>query len=331
MGDDLVGVSPAGLSWLAYGCPASERGATAMGLALGLVLPMWERPADGVAASWPEIVAYAQRGEELGADTLWLADEILWRDPDLPGPLGWWDCLTMAGALAAVTSTANVGTWIMSAVQHKPGMVVRAAEALDEISAGRFVLGLGAGHAGGATAFGFDTDKTVSRYLEALEIIVPLLRGAPSVTFEGEFHRADDVMVRPRGPRPGRVPLMLGGHRPRTMTAAAVHADIWSAFPTTSSLPEAFRAMTEQLDLICDGIGRDPASIGRSVGVIVEPGTERSAEALGFGVPITGSTDQITDTIAGFAEVGVSRVEIHPWPQTIDVLEQLAPVYANLC
>ena len=57
----------------------------------------------------------------------------------------------------------------MSAVQHQPGMTVRAAEALDEISGGRFVLGLGAGHAGGATAFGSPTDKAVSRHLEALE------------------------------------------------------------------------------------------------------------------------------------------------------------------
>jgi alkanesulfonate monooxygenase SsuD/methylene tetrahydromethanopterin reductase-like flavin-dependent oxidoreductase (luciferase family) len=218
----------------------------------------------------------------------------------------------------------------MSAMQHQPGMIVRAAEALDEISGGRFVLGLGAGHAGGATAFGFDTDKSVSRYLEALEIVVPLLRGDGPVTFEGERHRATDAMVRPRGPRPGRVPLMLGGHAPRTMTAAATHADTWSAFATSSSFPEAFRAMTTELDRICESIGRDPASIERSVGVIVEPGSERTAEKLGFGVPITGSVEQITDAIAGFSDVGVTRVELHPWPQTIDVLEKLAPVFENL-
>lgn len=301
-----------------------------MGIPLGVVLPMMERPSDGVATRWPEIGAMARRAEELGADTVWLADEILWRVPEWSDAVGWWDCLTMAGAVAASTSSARVGTWVMSAVQHQPGMVVRAAETLDEISGGRFVLGLGAGHGGGASAFGFATDKTVSRYLEALEIIVPLLRGEAAVTFEGEIHHAADVVVRPRGPRPGRVPLMLGGHRPRTMTAAARHADTWSAFPTTSSLPEAFSTLTDQLDQICDRIGRDPASIGRSVGVIVEPGTERSAEETGLGVPIAGSVERITDTIARFADVGVTRVEVHPWPQTIDVLEQLAPVFAHL-
>jgi alkanesulfonate monooxygenase SsuD/methylene tetrahydromethanopterin reductase-like flavin-dependent oxidoreductase (luciferase family) len=301
-----------------------------MGIALGLVLPMMERPSDGVAPSWTEIVTMARRGEELGADTLWLADEILWRVPDWPGPIGWWDCLTMAGALAASTSKAKIGTWVMSAVQHQPGMVVRAAESLDEISGGRFVLGLGAGHAGGATAFGFPTDNTVSRYLEALEIILPLLRGREALTTEGQFHRVANAMVQPRGPRAGRVPLMLGGHGTRTMTAAARHADTWSAYATTSSLPETFRPMTEQLDRICERIGRDPESIGRSVGVFVEPGKEQSAQATGLGVPITGSIEQITETIGSFTRVGVTRVEVHPWPQSIEVLEQLAPMYANL-
>jgi alkanesulfonate monooxygenase SsuD/methylene tetrahydromethanopterin reductase-like flavin-dependent oxidoreductase (luciferase family) len=175
---------------------------------------------------------------------------------------------------------------VMSALHHNPGMIASAAETLDEICGGRFVLGLGAGHAGGgAKEFGYPADRTVSRYAEALEIIVPLLRG-DSVSFTGQFHRAQGAEVLPRGPRPGRIPLMLGGHAPRTMGLAARHADTWSAFATTSSLPETFRPMTAQLDQICEGIGRDPASIGRSVGVIVEPGDEKVAEALGFGVAI---------------------------------------------
>ena len=110
-----------------------------------------------------------------------------------------------------------------------------------------------------------------------------MLRGE-TVTFEGEFHRAEGAEVLPHGPRPGQVPLMLGGHSPRTMTLAATHADTWSAFATTSSLPGAFEPLTRALDRICESIGRDPASIGRSVGVFVEPGDAMVAEGLGFGV-----------------------------------------------
>ncbi|MGA7988633.1 MAG: LLM class flavin-dependent oxidoreductase [Candidatus Dormiibacterota bacterium] len=170
----------------------------------------------------------------------------------------------------------------------------------------------------------------VTRYLEALEIIVPLLRGASSSTFDGEFHHVKDADVRPRGPRPGRIPLMMGGHSTRTMTAAARHADVWSAYATSSSLPEAFATMTEALDRICESIGRDPTTIGRSVGVFVEPGHAKSTEATGFGVAISGSIDQITETIARFSEVGVTRVEVIPWPPSIETVAQLGPVFAAL-
>ena len=301
----------------------------AAGVKFGLVLPMFERPVDGAKPTWAEIRAMAVRAEELGFDTVWTADEIIWRIPEWPGPRGWWECLTMTGAVAASTSTVQVGTWVMSALHHNPGMVASAAETLDEISSGRFVLGLGAGHGGGSEEYGYPADKTISRYAEALEIIVPLLRGQ-SVTFAGEFHRADGAEVSPRGPRPGQVPLMLGGHSPRTMRLAANHADTWSTYARTSSLPETFRSMTAQLDQICEGIGRDPASIGRSVGVFVEPGDTRAAEGIGFGAAISGSTDQMAATLLDFADVGVTRVEIFPYPNTIDTLERLAPVLAAI-
>ena len=298
-------------------------------LGLGLVLPLLERPVDADGPRWSEIAAMASRAEAMGFDTVWTVDEIVWRLPEWPGPRGWWECLTMTGAVAASTSSIQVGTWVMSALHRNPGMIASAAETLDEISDGRFVLGLGAGHGGGADEFGYPTDRTVSRYAEALEIVVPMLRGE-TVTFEGEFHRAEGAEVLPRGPRPGQVPLMLGGHSPRTMTLAATHADTWSAYATTSSLPSAFAPLTAALDRICESIGRDPASIGRSVGVFVEPGDAKVAESLGFGVGITGSNEHIIETLAEFASTGVTRVEIYPQPNTLATLELLEPVLSAL-
>ena len=106
-----------------------------MGLSLGVVLPMSEFAPDGVAPRWPEMLATTRLAEEIGADTIWLGDEILWRDPESSAPLmGWWDMPAVAGALAAGTSSIRIGSWVMSAAQHQPGMIVRAAEALDEIS-----------------------------------------------------------------------------------------------------------------------------------------------------------------------------------------------------
>jgi alkanesulfonate monooxygenase SsuD/methylene tetrahydromethanopterin reductase-like flavin-dependent oxidoreductase (luciferase family) len=88
--------------------------------------------------------------------------------------------------------------------------------------------------------------------------------------------------------------------------------------------------MTAQLDRICEEAGRDPASIGRSVGVFVEPGDEHLAEAAGFGTAITGSINHIADTIARFAEVGVTRVEVVPWPPTVGTVEKVASIFTSL-
>jgi hypothetical protein len=77
-------------------------------------------------------------------------------------------------------------------------------------------------------------------------------------------------------------------------------------------------------------VGRDPASIGRSVGVFVDPDDKRAGEETPFGPPISGSIAQIIETIAGFADVGMTRVEVVAWPPKIGVLEQLAPVFSAL-
>ena len=117
-------------------------------LEIGLVLPMREQPQSGDKPSWVTIRTVAQRAEGIGFDTVWIVDELLWRDPGWPGPRGWWEAASMVGAVAASTSTIGVGTWVLSALHRNPGLTVKIAETADEISNGRFLLGLGAGHAG---------------------------------------------------------------------------------------------------------------------------------------------------------------------------------------
>jgi alkanesulfonate monooxygenase SsuD/methylene tetrahydromethanopterin reductase-like flavin-dependent oxidoreductase (luciferase family) len=76
---------------------------------------------------------------------IWTPDELLWRSEESL-PRGFWEGVSMAGAIAAVTSQARVGTWVMSALHRNAGIIAKTAETLDEISGGRFVFGLGAGH-----------------------------------------------------------------------------------------------------------------------------------------------------------------------------------------
>ena len=299
-------------------------------LELGLVLPLLEDPPSGRKHTWDQIRATALKAEELGLDTVWVADELLWNVPAWLGSRGWWECIAMAGALAASTSRIGVGSWVLSALHRNPGLTAKAVETLDEISGGRFILGFGSGHAGTqGDKYGYPMDRTIGRYEEALQVLVPLLRDGRA-DFEGEFHRAKDLEQRPRGPRAGGIPIMLGAHGKRTMRLAVEHADIWSCYATESSLPDAFDAYLYLLDQACEAAGRDPSTIGRSAGVIIETTDDHSAEASDMGVPIAGTPDEIAATIREFALRGFTRLEIVPWPQTMTAVNGLAPILAAL-
>ncbi|MFV1963527.1 MAG: LLM class flavin-dependent oxidoreductase, partial [Acidimicrobiia bacterium] len=125
-------------------------------LEIGLVLPLLEDPPSGDAYSWEGLKARATRAEVLGFDTVWVADELLWKVPSWPGPRGSWECVAMTGAVAASTTRIKVGTWVLSALHRNPGLTAKIADSIDEISGGRFIFGFGAGHAGSqGEAFGY--------------------------------------------------------------------------------------------------------------------------------------------------------------------------------
>jgi alkanesulfonate monooxygenase SsuD/methylene tetrahydromethanopterin reductase-like flavin-dependent oxidoreductase (luciferase family) len=293
-------------------------------LELGLVLPMESAWTDGSTPRWGEIREMAIRAEEIGFDTVWVPDELLWRQPNAPDR-GWWECVAMTGAVAAATSRVKVGTWIMSALHRNPGITAKAAETLDEISGGRFVFGLGSGHAGSqAHAFGLPEDHVFARFAEAIEIIVPLLR-AGRADFEGTFHSARDLAQAPVGPRPGRIPVMIGAGGPKMLEVAARHADVWSWYVEERSELAEFAPRVAALDSACLAIGRDPASIGRSAGIIVEP-TDVTGAAEALATPVRGSAEEIADGLRAFRNGGFTQVEILLWPRTLPALDAMAPV-----
>ena len=248
---------------------------------IGLVLPMEEAWTDGSTPRWVEIRELALRAEAIGFDTVWVPDELLWR-PAAGLVTGWWESVAMAGAVAAATSRIKVGTWVLSALHRNPGITAKAVETLDEISGGRFVFGLGSGHAGRqAHAFGLPEDHVHGRFEEAVEIIVPLLRQGRA-DFEGTFHAARDLEHRPVGPRPGRIPIMIGAKGPKMLRLAALHGDAWSWYVEERSDTEEFGPRLDALEAMCVELGRDPATIGKSAGILVEP-TSVTGAAEGAG------------------------------------------------
>ncbi len=222
-----------GRTYLAAMGPASR-------LRVGVQLPEVER-----RVPWPEYVAMARAAEEVGFDSIWVGDHLLYRDDgrDERGP---WDAWSLLGALAAVTDRVRLGPLVACCGFGRAGLLARKAAAIQEISGGRLVLGLGAGwNETEFRAFGVPFDHRASRFGESFEIIRRLLAGE-RVTFEGRFERVEDAVLLPRPDVP--VPLMVGSTGERVLRAALAHADAWNIwYDWYGNTPEGFARENERV------------------------------------------------------------------------------------
>jgi alkanesulfonate monooxygenase SsuD/methylene tetrahydromethanopterin reductase-like flavin-dependent oxidoreductase (luciferase family) len=118
---------------------------------------------------------------------------------------------------------------------------------------------------------------------------------------------------------------MIGAKGPKMLRLAARHADTWSWYVEERSEPAEFAPLVAALEAACLEVGRDPGSIGRSAGIIVEP-TEITGAAEALAVPVRGSAEEIADGIREFRAAGFTQVEILLWPRTLAALEAMVPV-----
>jgi alkanesulfonate monooxygenase SsuD/methylene tetrahydromethanopterin reductase-like flavin-dependent oxidoreductase (luciferase family) len=214
-------------------------GALGYPLTVGVQLPEVER-----VVRWRELVAIARAAESGRLDSVWLGDHMLYRDER--GERGPWDVWTMLAALAAATERLALGPLVASTAFHRPGLVARMAAAIDEVSGGRFVLGLGAGwNETEFRAFGIPFDNKVASFEEAFEIIRRLLAGE-RVTFDGRYHRVDDAVILP--PPARRVPLMVGSAGPRILASTLPYADAWNTwYAWYGNTPEGFATLSARV------------------------------------------------------------------------------------
>jgi alkanesulfonate monooxygenase SsuD/methylene tetrahydromethanopterin reductase-like flavin-dependent oxidoreductase (luciferase family) len=198
-------------------------------------------------------------------------------------------------------------------------MIAWIANTLDEISDGRFVLGLGAGWSPPEfDGFGFEFKHRVSVFEDALEVLVPLLRDG-RVDYDGEW-ATGHTELRPRGPRPNGPPILIAGSRPRMMSLTAKWADrwnsVWYGLPT-----EEFRDERSALVEACDAIGRNPESIEVSAGIAIkDPRTIDRNDGQG----IVGRADEIVEAFATWEEEGVTEVMCRMEPPSVEVAELIA-------
>jgi alkanesulfonate monooxygenase SsuD/methylene tetrahydromethanopterin reductase-like flavin-dependent oxidoreductase (luciferase family) len=190
--------------------------------------------------------------ERLGFDSVWLADHFYFQQPfgfvTYPGP---W---TLMGAIAVKTERITIGTDVISATFRHPGVLAKMAGALQELCAGRFILGIGAGnqpheHA----AFGLDFGHRIGRFKEYLPVLHALLNGE-TVTHTGRYFTLDDASLRTIVPP---VPLWIASGGPQMFDLTVRYGTGWNV--AAGQDPDAVRQKIDQFASACRDAGRDIA------------------------------------------------------------------------
>ena len=272
------------------------------------MLPVGDMDAvDGSSTTWSHVRVVAEAAEGSGLDSAWIADHLLaaMQDGTVHGMQDAWTLLT---AVAAVTSQLELGPLVLCSSFRDPGVTASMAVTLDDVSGGRLVLGLGSGwHDPEYDAFGFPKSYRVSRFAEALEIIVRLLR-REQVSFEGDYYRLSDARLLP--PPQRQIPVLVACRRPRMLGLTARWADAWNT-AWYAEPNDRLRAEVEEFERALSDAGRSGGDVERTLGIIVgedppdtiarrletwaglgfdhviaevEPKTPESVERLGSGV-----------------------------------------------
>jgi probable F420-dependent oxidoreductase len=289
---------------------------------VGVVMPIGPTEGTGVVPRWEATRQAALASEEAGFDSVWVYDHLLFRGLGSDGTEGIHECWTVLSALAALTSRVELGILVLAMPFRSPALLAKMAATFEEISACRLILGVGCGwHEPEFTAFGFPFDHRVSRFEEALQILVPALRDGHA-TYSGRYHAVDDLQIAPPSPR--RTPLLIAGRGARMLRLVVQHADAWNAawLGPASQLPPRLVDLRAALD----EAGRDPASLEITVGVNVTLPEYADAGHPAFPLNdrmLTGPPAALADALHAYAEMGVGHVQVALEPTTPPAIHHL--------
>jgi alkanesulfonate monooxygenase SsuD/methylene tetrahydromethanopterin reductase-like flavin-dependent oxidoreductase (luciferase family) len=305
-----------------------------MRVRVGLALPQFDYSVPGQSPlPWATIVRWARRVEASGLDSVWLADHLFLGLDRYGGdatPFDGFDPLVGLGAIAAATDRIDLGVLVACAQLRPPGVLAKAANTLDLLSGGRFVLGMGAGwyepeYTAARIPF-LPAGERLTQLAEALQIVRGLRDGGP-FSYTGRHYWVENARARPSGAAPGRPPVWVGGKGgPRVMAIVAAHADGWNTVWVWT--PQAYRERLDVLARACDDVGRDPATVTLSLGLTTlvgesEADLKRRFEAFAAQAPkgtvpptlqefrtgrLVGTVEQVTEQIAEWAGLGVAHV-----------------------
>jgi alkanesulfonate monooxygenase SsuD/methylene tetrahydromethanopterin reductase-like flavin-dependent oxidoreductase (luciferase family) len=289
---------------------------------VGLMLPMSEQEKSHRTLPWEELRDLALAAEESGLDSVWGADHLIFRDGGAAS--GIHECWTILTAVAAITRRVEIGPLVLALPFRNPALTAKMATALDEVSGGRLILGVGCGwHEPEFDAFDYPFDHRVGRFEEGLAVLLPLLREG-HVTVDGQWHRADAELL-PPGPRPNGPPILIAGKRPRMLRLVARHADAWNA--AWYGRREGAGELVERIGRLreaCAAEGRDASTITMTVGLFAyfpalpDPGNEDPPDNA-----ISGTAEEVGMALAEYRELGIEHAIVHLWPPTPEAVAEL--------
>ncbi|CAN5799257.1 LLM class F420-dependent oxidoreductase [soil metagenome] len=276
---------------------------------------------------WTRWKRLASAAEDLGFAGLYRSDHFTNPEGPHKDAIELWVSLVY---LAVNTSRIEFGPMVSPVSFRNPVVSAWAAAAVDDLSGGRFHMGLGAGwQQREHESHGFDlleVGPRFDRFREGIQVVSTLLRSDTPSTFDGAFFSLKDALLLPRPKRPGGPPIVIGGNGlKRTLPLAAKYADEWNAVFAT---PERFAELSTHLDGLVKQHGRDPGAVKRTMMQRVTIGrTQREldsklealdVENLKLRGAVLGTPNEVAERLASFAEAGVSRV-MAQWIQMDDI------------
>ena len=277
---------------------------------IGLYIRLLGRPGtEPPPPSWLSVRDHALAAEAAGYDLVVLEDALLYADGG--GAIGVWESVSMAAAVAAITSTIGIGHAVINSPYRPPAITAKIATTLDEISGGRYTFGLGLGNTPDDYAlFGIDADPRYSRFAEAIQIIHGLLRDGRT-DFEGTYYRAPGAELVLRGPRPAGPPIVIAAGKPRALRLVARYADEWNWWISERDGEPRLRELVAEMERACEEVGRDPSTLRRSLDVfsVAVPGVPDVAHGSNE-LQIGGPPDSVADARLAYGALGFDEVRL---------------------
>lgn len=266
--------------------------------------------------NWPRWVRLLKAAEDFGYQCLFRSDHFTNASAPDKDSLELWVSLVYA---ADHTQHIEFGPLVTPITFRHPAITARMAAAVDDLSGGRLVLGMGAGwqereHYKFGVPF-YDFPTRYDRLTEGLEVVTRLLTSAAPVTFRGQYYTLDEAVLLPRPQRPGGPPVLIGGNGPeRTLPLVARYAAEWNALFIRL---ETYQERRQQLDDLLDRQARAPGSVkhslmtqlvfGRDEADLRRKLGDRDADELIARGLIVGTAGAVVEQLGRFAEAGVER------------------------